>query len=63
MAPGGSPPIRMLDGRFGLVTACNPDEAGVTFPGHEPMAWLPWEAIVNLGGGALAALRPPLREE
>ncbi|MEH2201197.1 hypothetical protein [Nostoc sp.] len=49
----GEPPIKLADGRFGLLIRGDEQEAGIQVPGEEQIRWMPLASIEIVGDGAL----------
>jgi hypothetical protein len=49
-------PIRLSDGKFGIIIRTGEDEAGVQVPGEEDIRWLALPTIGIVGDGALVEL-------
>ncbi|MEH1808456.1 hypothetical protein [Nostoc sp.] len=49
----GEPPVKLADGRFGLLIRGDEQEVGIQVPGEEQIRWIPLASIELVGDGAL----------
>ena len=49
----GEPPVKLADGKFGLLIRGDEQEVGIQVPGEEQIRWIPLASIEIVGDGEL----------
>ncbi|MEH1777134.1 hypothetical protein [Nostoc sp.] len=49
----GEPPIKLVDGRFGLLIRGDEHSCGIQVPGEEQIRWIPLASIELVSDGVL----------